>query len=247
VIVSPHFRIRRSGSSPGFTLIEVLVVIAIIALLSAILLPVLFRAREGGHRAACLSNMRQIAVAFLMYADDYDEGFPNTDDPYLWMGRRWRWPVQPYLAMAGVRDPSSPGDPNSSVGFRPAILLCPSDRIAPATWDSTSYAYCAAFYHTPAQVNSMTTADLYAGSPPPCVTISLAEVAFPARKIMLGEWLTNHVPGIQDGWWSWRGARNYAFVDGHAKYVQAQSISPAVNGFPDPNLTVDGVAGADLP
>jgi len=60
----------------GFTLIELLVVIAIIAILAAILFPVFARAREAARRAVCLSNMRQLALAMIMYTNDYDERFP---------------------------------------------------------------------------------------------------------------------------------------------------------------------------
>ncbi len=56
----------------GFTLIELLVVIAIIAVLMAILMPALHRAREQGKRAACLSNLKQMMLAWVMYADDND-------------------------------------------------------------------------------------------------------------------------------------------------------------------------------
>jgi prepilin-type N-terminal cleavage/methylation domain-containing protein/prepilin-type processing-associated H-X9-DG protein len=57
----------------GFTLIELLVVIAIISILASILFPVFARAREKGRAAACLSNVKQITLAFLMYSSDYDE------------------------------------------------------------------------------------------------------------------------------------------------------------------------------
>jgi len=60
----------------GFTLIELLVVIAIIAILAAILFPVFARAREAARKATCLSNLKQIALACLMYAQDYDEVLP---------------------------------------------------------------------------------------------------------------------------------------------------------------------------
>jgi prepilin-type N-terminal cleavage/methylation domain-containing protein/prepilin-type processing-associated H-X9-DG protein len=56
----------------GFTLIELLVVIAIIAILMAILMPALHRAREQGKRTVCLNNLRQLTLAWIMYADDND-------------------------------------------------------------------------------------------------------------------------------------------------------------------------------
>ena len=57
----------------GFTLIELLVVIAIIAILAAILFPVFARAREKARQASCQSNLKQLALANLMYSQDYDE------------------------------------------------------------------------------------------------------------------------------------------------------------------------------
>jgi prepilin-type N-terminal cleavage/methylation domain-containing protein/prepilin-type processing-associated H-X9-DG protein len=63
----------------GFTLIELLVVIAIIAILAAILFPVFARAREAARKATCLSNLKQIALACLMYAQDYDEVLPAAN------------------------------------------------------------------------------------------------------------------------------------------------------------------------
>ncbi len=60
----------------GFTLIELLVVIAIIAILAAILFPVFARAREKARQSSCLSNIKQLGLASLAYAQDYDETFP---------------------------------------------------------------------------------------------------------------------------------------------------------------------------
>ncbi len=77
--------IQHSASSirhrlrPAFTLVELLVVVAIIAVLASLLLPALQNAREQGKRAACLGNMRQIEHALLMYADDNGGWFPPVN------------------------------------------------------------------------------------------------------------------------------------------------------------------------
>ncbi len=63
----------------GFTLIELLVVIAIIAVLMAILMPALNRAREQGKRATCLNNLKQLTLAWIMYADGNDDNLVNGD------------------------------------------------------------------------------------------------------------------------------------------------------------------------
>ena len=61
----------------GFTLIELLVVIAIIAILAAILFPVFARAREKARQSSCLSNIKQMSLAAMMYTQDYDEVYPG--------------------------------------------------------------------------------------------------------------------------------------------------------------------------
>ncbi len=90
----------------GFTLIELLVVIAIIAILAAILFPVFARAREQARKSACASNFKQIALAMLMYADDYDQLLPPYSHGWGYRGcfgyagadgPRWADLIFPYV------------------------------------------------------------------------------------------------------------------------------------------------------
>jgi prepilin-type N-terminal cleavage/methylation domain-containing protein len=94
-----YIRSINMDKRKAFTLIELLVVIAIIAVLMAILMPALQRAREQGKRAACLSNLKQLTLAWILYADENDDRIVSGDGGVThtyngiaenpWVGRCW--------------------------------------------------------------------------------------------------------------------------------------------------------------
>ncbi len=73
----------------AFTLVELMVVVAIVALLAAMLMPVLAKAREQGRRTRCMGNLRQLTLANLLYADDWDGYFVPAAPEFLRDQRRW--------------------------------------------------------------------------------------------------------------------------------------------------------------
>lgn len=114
----------RSSFSPlkktGFTLVELLIVLAILIALFAILFPVFTSVRENSHRAACLSNERQLGMAMYQYVGDDNETLPSGLDV---AGDKWVSQVYPYVRSAAVfhcpDDSSSVDDTNNSTGGFP--------------------------------------------------------------------------------------------------------------------------------
>jgi prepilin-type N-terminal cleavage/methylation domain-containing protein len=226
----------------AFTLVEVLVVIAVISVLISLLIPSLHKARSSALRIACAHNLKQIGLGVGLYLGDHDSIYPCAEDPvdpnyWLWMGRGWRQRVEPYVGgSVGVKNPS--------------VLLCPEDRTDPGRYQSTSYAYSMAFYHSPQQINEMSEpADTYdASRVRRSIPQRAGSVSHPAAKILIGEWLSNHAVVEDDGgWWCWLGARTFLFADGQVRFLQATEIRPARDELPDANLTVNGIKGRDLP
>jgi prepilin-type N-terminal cleavage/methylation domain-containing protein/prepilin-type processing-associated H-X9-DG protein len=229
----------------GFSLIELLVVISIIAMVLAILMPGLGKARATANRTRCAGNLKQINLAMHLYIGSNNDTYPCAEDPlsttpyyWLWMGRGWRGFIAPYLG--GKIDANNP-----------SVLLCPADKIAPQKWESTSYSYSMAFYHSPRQIDDMNSIeDTYMPPAKPSVPQKCVNVARPAEKIIVGEWLSNHrriEQGNDQAWWGWAGSRNFLFVDGQVRFLDANDIRPANDGNPNPNLTTHGIKGSDWP
>src|SRR5205809_846157 len=112
--------LMKHGAKRGFTLIELLVVIAIIAILAAILFPVFAQAREKARQSSCLSNLKQIGTALMMYVQDYDEAYPCNWYGSLWPSvpntNRYKWmdAVFPYVKNEKVFSCPSDGGSRST-------------------------------------------------------------------------------------------------------------------------------------
>ena len=200
----------------GFTLIELLVVIAIIAILAAILFPVFARAREKARQTSCLSNVKEIMLGVLMYAQDYDETLPRmrtTNGPFNWVV--WPSAVVPYIQ-------------------NDQIWVCPSHRFnhcsTPGAW---AYVQWHDYFPISYSYNNWNGQDAWAGYDGfnESGNLPLAKIKRPAQVIFTGDgpcyqfyWTSsNYVDNFNrttdKRYKPHNGGANFAFCDGHAKWL----------------------------
>jgi prepilin-type N-terminal cleavage/methylation domain-containing protein/prepilin-type processing-associated H-X9-DG protein len=189
-----------STSTRGFTLIELLVVIAIIAILAAILFPVFARAREKARQTSCLSNLKQISLGMLMYAEDYDEMLPYYQRPWGWA---WYHDIQPYLNNRDIFVcPSKPewneDHATHKVGYGINETVFPSGNGSPSPVASTHLAQIGSPSET------IGGADKHQGNVYICGVSFSGSTAWPYNVD------ARHNEGA-----------NFFFMDGHAKWMGA--------------------------
>jgi prepilin-type N-terminal cleavage/methylation domain-containing protein/prepilin-type processing-associated H-X9-DG protein len=206
----------RSGSCPravGFTLVELLVVIGIIAVLIALLMPALNTARQAARQAACLSNLKQIGAACAMYAIEYDGQYPaalSINGTYGWQ-ETWDVKLLAYLGTKvtwtiGVQPPA---------GDLCAVLRCPADTYA--SWDGVqrrSYIYNAGQSSWANDWSSKVTVVKLCDTSGQSVPSS--EKAFIFDGTFCPDQSLNATMsfggGSTDNWWNWDGTSGYHTV-----------------------------------
>jgi prepilin-type N-terminal cleavage/methylation domain-containing protein/prepilin-type processing-associated H-X9-DG protein len=249
---------KNEVRSKGFTLIELLVVIAIIAILAAILFPVFAQAREKARQTTCLSNEKQIALAFVQYVQDYDETMPAYEYGSNAIGTNYAWEymVYPYLKSVAVYKcpsiKSTEGGVNDNLSPQPwpdidSDYNCNTNGFNeggaggsgpdfPADTNTQSFPSQA----NPWDPDSGNGNGACGGEGGPGVNLS--SFLSPSTTIEIYEF-TNSYPNPLDGGSEWWGTgnetnaphtdrANYAFVDGHAKsYLPMQTFAtPGTTG-----------------
>jgi prepilin-type N-terminal cleavage/methylation domain-containing protein/prepilin-type processing-associated H-X9-DG protein len=171
---------RRSKSQrSGFTLVELLVVIGIIALLIAILLPALGRAKENANRVACASNLRQLGAALVMYTNDNRGWFPfcaaiGEVDPVG--GAPYRY--EDWIYWQRVRKPEDSRISPYLGRFNPRVLHCPSDDVVNHTRFITADPYVYSY-----TINMLVGSDPLYYKP----VVKITGIRRPADKLMMME------------------------------------------------------------
>lgn len=131
----PPMNLRKSAYPQcGFTLLELLVVLAVIATLAAVLAPALARGKSRARAGSCANNLRQLGAAFHLYLDDNSDVFP-TSSPHSGLGAQpedWVWWQVETVASGGftMRDPNRGSVVQHLGPYQPRLLRCPSPTVS---------------------------------------------------------------------------------------------------------------------
>jgi len=220
---------RKSRS--GFTLIELLVVVGVISILTAMLMPSLKRAREQSRFVQCQSNLRQIAMAFLMYAND-NKSIGPTSPIVNDINSDWMILLGPYLKFPAGLD-TNWNNPNTWPVDRVKVLQCPSTYPVVNMWGTSCYGSNDFFTVRRDYAEFKISAFGWWLDRPIDAPVKLSDPRInssytdgvtgnPAYFVLAGE--STH-PSQLLPWWNAMnpythyhlGLRNYAFIDGHVE------------------------------
>ena len=235
---------RRSVASRGFTLIELLVVIAIIAILAAILFPVFARARENARRASCQSNQKQIGLAIMQYAQDYDERLPGAAsnaggvDKQGWVVYT-SYDTSTYTATFDVRQGAIYPYVKSA-----QVFICPSDTAGQQSGLSYSLNSCTMTPDTPPFSTAFATGKSLASFDDTAQYLYLTEETLRLAVLPTGK--TQEQVSTDDGYFQFDPAGTYTnpavkrhmgtganvlYLDGHVKFQRVEKIEEGgING-----------------